>query len=235
MQDRYAGDVGDYVKLALLRALAPGFNLGVAWYIYPDEDHNADGRHVSYLDRPDEWRHLDPELFDLLAATVRQRRSVSALEASGALPSARFASKPIRTGELPPARRSEAREGWFTDTLDFMAGCDLVFADPDNGLIDDDPHRRRDRKFGKQMPLAEAKAFAHGRQAVIYHHNTRFRGGHDLEVQWWRTQLGEGTVAVRANAYNCRSLFIVNPSRETTGRAKVFCERWRAHRVRWYG
>ena len=49
MQDRYAGDVDDYVKLALLRALAPGRKLGVAWYLYPDEDHNADGRHVSYI------------------------------------------------------------------------------------------------------------------------------------------------------------------------------------------
>lgn len=44
MQDRYAGDVGDFVKLGLLRAISPGRKLGVAWYRYQDEAHNGDGR-----------------------------------------------------------------------------------------------------------------------------------------------------------------------------------------------
>jgi hypothetical protein len=37
MQDRYAGDVGDYVKFALLRHLCPGRRLGIAWYLHPDQ------------------------------------------------------------------------------------------------------------------------------------------------------------------------------------------------------
>jgi hypothetical protein len=33
MQDRYAGDIGDYGKFALLRALASeGLSVGVNWY-----------------------------------------------------------------------------------------------------------------------------------------------------------------------------------------------------------
>ena len=32
MQDRYAGDVGDFVKLGLLCAFYPGRQLGVTWY-----------------------------------------------------------------------------------------------------------------------------------------------------------------------------------------------------------
>ncbi len=56
MQDRYAGDLGDFLKLGLLRWLvAPSFGaaperLGVVWYLAPDESHNADGKHVAYLD-----------------------------------------------------------------------------------------------------------------------------------------------------------------------------------------
>lgn len=46
MQDRYTGDSGDYIKYVLLRALSLGLKLGVAWYLYPDEDHNSDGKHV---------------------------------------------------------------------------------------------------------------------------------------------------------------------------------------------
>lgn len=83
MQDRYTGDIGDYIKYALLRALSPGLKLGVAWYLYPDEGHNSDGKHVQYLHDPQRWRHLDPELFDALRNIVAGNRSVSAVETSG--------------------------------------------------------------------------------------------------------------------------------------------------------
>ena len=52
MQGRYAGDIGDYVKFSLLRAIADPGDLGVIWYLYPDERHNNDGRHIEYLDQP---------------------------------------------------------------------------------------------------------------------------------------------------------------------------------------
>lgn len=70
MQNRYTGDIGDYVKLAILRALSPGYRLGVAWWLYPDENHNQDGRHTGYLNHPESWRHLDPDLFDTLHQIV---------------------------------------------------------------------------------------------------------------------------------------------------------------------
>ena len=83
MQDRYTGDIGDYIKYALLRALSPGLKLGIAWYLYPDENHNSDGKHVQYLQDPQRWRHLDPELFDALKQIVESNRSVSAVAAAG--------------------------------------------------------------------------------------------------------------------------------------------------------
>ena len=111
-----------------------------------------------------------------------------------------------------------------------MLNCDLVFADPDNGLTDDQPARRFGRSFGKQIPLAEARALAEGRCAVVYHHNTRFRGGHDLEVDHWLNQLGDA-IAVRANAFSCRTFFIINADAELVRHAEQFCRRWSDHRV----
>lgn len=234
MQDRYAGDIGDYVKFALLRALAPDRKLGVAWYLFPDESHNGDGRHTSYLDNPMVWRSLDPELFDALAS-VRHRRNVASLEASGVLPGAIFASEPVPSSGVGAASRSLARSEWFSRTLETLQGCNLVFADPDNGLIDDSEHRRRSSKFGKQMPVGEALALAAGREAVLYHHNTRYPGGHDLEVEAWQRQLKCGAIAIRANAFSCRTFFILNPAAETAERAASFAARWSAHRVRLNG
>jgi hypothetical protein len=97
MQDRYAGDLGDFLKLGLLRWLvapsfeAPPLRLGVVWYLAPDESHNADGKHVAYLDPQSsaglKLRPLDADLYDRLAAMVAGGvRSVAQLEAFGVLP-----------------------------------------------------------------------------------------------------------------------------------------------------
>lgn len=206
--------------------------LGVAWYLYPDESHNADGRHITYLDQPDHWRDLDPDLFDALENTVRNQRSVQALESTKMLAGATFVRDVIDSAGTHASARCDERTRWFSQVTQSLAGCNLVFADPDNGLIDDSPHRRRDRKFGKQMPLSEALALAENRQLIIYHHNTRYPGGHDLEIQSWQTRLGPGTVAVRANAYSCRTFFVVNPSETTRQRAVDFARRWLNHKVR---
>ena len=50
MQNRYTGDIGDFGKLGMLRALqAQDLTIGVNWYLAPDEDHNDDGKHTKYL------------------------------------------------------------------------------------------------------------------------------------------------------------------------------------------
>ena len=86
MHNRYVGDIGDYLKLGILRALSPGYRLGIAWWLHPNESHNRDGRHIGYLHRPDQWRHYDPELFDALAHRVANQRNVRALEAGSVFP-----------------------------------------------------------------------------------------------------------------------------------------------------
>jgi len=230
VQDRYAGDIGDYVKLALLRAIAPTDQIGILWYLYPDETHNGDGRHTSYLDAPHRWRHLDPDLFDTLKQILAVR-TVASLETSDALKGARCFGESVDSGQVPPGERGEWRKRWFDRAADFVKGCPVVFADPDNGLVCANPSRRRQKKFGKQMPIGEAKAISEGRTAIIYHHNTRYPGGHDLEVRHWREQLGGGAIAVRANSFSCRTFFIINPTADIRSRAEQFCYHWKDHRV----
>ena len=73
MQDRYTGDIGDFAKYGLLRALIGKRKLGVAWYLFPDENHNADGKHINYLENPCEWRDLDAGLYDNLKNLVTKK------------------------------------------------------------------------------------------------------------------------------------------------------------------
>ena len=90
MQNRYAGDVGDFIKLGLIRHLAAAdLSFGVNWYLTPDEAHNADGKHVAYVE-PGNRQHAslkacDPDLMERLSRVVAGSRSVQALEDSGAL------------------------------------------------------------------------------------------------------------------------------------------------------
>lgn len=79
MEDRYTGDVGDFIKLALLRFLVRGdpvLKLAINWYLSPNEDQNADGKHIGYL-KPSNRQHAslercDPDLM------MRLKRKLSA-------------------------------------------------------------------------------------------------------------------------------------------------------------
>ncbi len=230
MQNRYAGDIGDYIKIGLLRTLAPSRRLGILWYLYPNEGHNSDGKHTAYLSMPAVWRNLDPALFDLLREVVHCERSVQTIQRAFDS-EACFVAEPVPTGLTAP-ERSARRRHWFETTLEHLNQCDLVFADPDNGLVGDEAWRRKATGFGKQMPLSEARALSAGRCVVIYHHNSRFKGGHDAEVDSWLRALAMPAIAVRATAYSCRTFFVVNPDTEIVERTRSFCERWKDHKVR---
>lgn len=230
MQDRYAGDVGDFVKLGLLRALSPGRQLGVAWYRYPDESHNGDGRHISYLDHAQRYEHLDPVLFRHLRNITRDARSIASL--LPVLKGVTSSDESVDSSMITPRERRNWRTAWFKRVMKKLSTCDLVFADPDNGIIDDADWRKGRAKFGKQMPLAEVQEIAKGRCAVIYHHNTRRRGGHDAEVDHWLSEIGMAGLAVRATAYSPRTFFVLNPSEEVEDRIAFFCQQWSDLKVR---
>lgn len=129
MKNQYAGDVNDFCKYGILRALTAGgaTTSTVAWMLTAD-DLSRDGRKLAYLDTPKRWRAADPELFDRMGHLVSSgARTVAAVEASGILPNARFHT------ELVP-RRVEERRAHFAQTLEIARGSELVFFDPDNGL-----------------------------------------------------------------------------------------------------
>lgn len=190
MQDRYAGDLGDFLKFGLLRWLCSGgegqppLRLGVVWYLAQDEGHNADGKHVAYLDpnhrTSSELRSLDPDLYDRLATVVASgHRSTSELERAGALPSRSSTfGEVLGFSDLPVSSRQarvERRSTWLNRALAATEDCDLIFVDPDNGIRRTDhtqpPHRT---KAVKHAYLGELDAFAaRGQSIMAYHHADR--------------------------------------------------------------
>lgn len=130
MKDQYFGDINDYRKYGLLRGIQSGgeCKLLVAWMLTPDHG-RRDGGFRSYLQRPEAWKHFDPELFTGLAAVLQASCTpqVSLIEGSSLLPCSTFFSAVV-----PDAR--DDRDLWRKALMKSAAGVDLVFLDPDNGI-----------------------------------------------------------------------------------------------------
>ena len=190
MQDRYAGDLGDYLKFGLLRWLTgsssdePSLRLGAVWYLVRDEAHNADGKYISYLDPAHSsallLRSLDTDLYTRLAAVVGSgRRSVIDLQRAGVLPrGACTYAVPLDLSDLRLADRPariNRRRAWLEGAMVSTADADLIFVDPDNGVRrPDHPVPRHRTKSVKHAYFDELAAFADRGQSVIaYHHADR--------------------------------------------------------------
>lgn len=238
MQNRYVGDIGDFVKLGLLRALSPGYQLGVVWYLVADEAHNDDGRHTNYLNGINSWRSLDPVLFDSLARIVgRDDRFVTALEREDLLLGCRFVSDPLPTPRIY-TERPDARRGWLERTTRAVADCDIVFLDPDNGLQPENFSATR-KKSIKSVSFDDLASFrGKDRTLVVYHHQTHRKGGHEAEIDYNADRLRkngfEKVDALRARPYSPRVFFLLNATEEIRRRAAKFAEKWGIDRVSWY-
>ncbi len=236
MQNRYIGDIGDYVKFAILRALSPGRRLGVAWWLYEDEDHNKNGRHISYLDAPEKWRSLDPALYDGLKRIVDSGvRDVRLFERANLLPGAKYHNVLIPTLG-PPAERKTQRASWYEQLKVEFAELDLIFLDPDNGL-ETEGFNAGAKIAGKSISIAELVGLARaGRTLIVYHHQTRRRGGHFEEIRHWRSKLTENfqsVDAIRSKSYSPRVFFILNATTEMHENAKRLVHIW-GDRLSWH-
>lgn len=168
MKNQYFGDINDYRKYGLLRALWSGGqgSLLVVWMLTPD-DGNSDGRFRSYLRESERWRDYDQGLFDGLTSLLRSSApNVSLIEQSNLLPMASFYSV-----EVPDTR--EDRAAWRRGLLEAVGGVDLVFFDPDNGI--EVPSKPVGRKgSSKYVTWCEIEAcWDAGCSVLIYQHFRR--------------------------------------------------------------
>jgi hypothetical protein len=223
MQNRYTGDVGDFAKYALLRRLGGRLGerpvrLGIAWCLFPDETHNEDGRHISYLSKS-EYLGLDDELLRRLHEMVNSGcRSISSV-AEGKLlqPETRFFDMPtfrLGTARCGSADRLRYREEWTVACFDHLQNCDLVFFDPDNGIeVASVP--KDHPKAGKYIFWDElALFFDRGHSVLIYHHLNRSKPAIDqvreLAVEVRRRLQGARILPLVFRRGSCRVFWLVH-------------------------
>ena len=248
MQDCYTGDIGDFGKYGLLRALCPKtadnfgpfLPLGVVWYLFPNEK-NADGRLIGYL-KKDRWnlRDCDRVIYNKLKKIVitDKDRRVKRIKEDDVLPSCRnfyeekleFKNTPVFNATIRNQRK-ESREKWLEGAYDAMTNCEVVFVDPDNGLeVKSTPKLRK--KGPKYTFFDDLKCYwEHDKSLVIYQH-LNMEAKKEKQLRYRIEQIKAhfkpyfGGLALYYKRGKPR-FFIVLPSKKHKGvlfnRAKHFC------------
>jgi len=133
MQERYLGDVHDFVKYSFIRHVyeAMGWSGGLNWYLANpasvDHPENNDGEQRYHLASGD-WVTVDPELISQLEPFQNPKsRNIYAFERAGVLPAGTLYAN-------APVTNDDDRAAWHDDCFASLHGADFVFLDPDNGL-----------------------------------------------------------------------------------------------------
>lgn len=194
MQDRYAGDVGDFGKLGLLRQIAnTGLKTGINWYLTfkPEEHMKEDGKHIAYLDNK-LFRQCDDELLESLRIVIRHNRSTAALEQAKQVPNACYYSEILKPGN----DRSFSREIWHENALAALGSSELIFCDPDNGLLVKSvslSSSKSDKYVTKEELISY---YLSGKSVVFYNHRCREKESVYLQRFVSLRQCGELTNAI---------------------------------------
>ena len=220
MQNRYSGDIGDFSKLGILRALqAAGLSIGLNWYLTPDETHNSDGRHVKYLEK-EAFRSCDEGLWAELKSIVEaERREVRYLEDERILKAAFFSECLDFSGMAKP-KRCEFRKAWYQRSIASLSGKDVICVDPDNGLIV--PSAMGKPKENKYVLRNELAGYYAQHSSVIYYqHKARRRDSfyirqHDDLVHSGDFPGAEGLALKFTTTSQRYYLFIIQPEHRST-------------------
>ena len=253
MRHPYVGDVGDFGKYGLLRALSSDHDaprLGVVWYLSDATEHNNDGKHDGYLKRGtlrerQSFRECDPELYDRMRdIREKSKLDLEMVQDGSVLPkSTRFHAEPLpvfRGRVVTPdeyASRWTRRQRWHEAALRKVAQASLVFTDPDNGInFRNEPEIKRTKPSHKHSYWYELTDYLQrGQSVVAYHHLGRQKGGHEVHIRDCLAKIGRAgheAWAVHYRRGTGRAYFVI-PSQADGKllweRSSKYAAGWQAH------
>lgn len=230
MQNRYTGDIGDFGKLGLLRCLQD-LSIGVNWYLTPDETHNGDGRHIGYLEDK-RYSACDELLWRRLGELVRSgKRDTSELESL--LPAVFYRNK-LDIRKMKKTERELARMAWHAGALEILHGCELVFLDPDNGLMVPSAGTKSN-KYVKPEEVIDY--YAQGSSVIYYQHKARKKDGFYIQQHQELTAANPDATALGLKFITTSQryyFFVVRPEHRKKVEdavGKLLASEWRTHFV----
>ena len=138
MQNKYVTELADYMKYGLLRDLCnPSgadtdgpLKLGVVWHLNPNDEKELRSRDYLKDDEGNrQYRECDPDLYDGLKEIWRSKLLNVASIKDEVLPTGT-----VYYDKLVPKPKAQRNE-WGQGAVRKVSGCDMVFVDPDNGIL----------------------------------------------------------------------------------------------------
>ncbi len=222
MKDQYAGNIGDFAKLGLLRYLNIS-RLGVIWYKNISVEFGSDGKFTEYLYRQNEFGKYDQQLFDYFKNMVfkDQDRKIYRLEKIiRKSATATFFEEQVLNG----IRRAE----WFGKACKEIdnQNCELVFVDPDNGI---DCESLYDSVGEKHVCLQEISELSRYSSLLAYHHLPREKHADHIEkvLNILNSKTNRPVHAIRAGRFSPRAFFLISSNKKLQENFKYFSEKWK--------
>ena len=140
MQDRYAGDVGDFGKIGLLKCLQTHYLI------------------------PEKISECDPGLAEKLTRIARGDRSIKAIQDKALIPDAVYYDNYLSV---------DGRSEWHKRAVELFADRNLIFMDPDNGMLVKSVGKRSARSVKYAFYEEVKDYFDRGKSVLIYNHRCR--------------------------------------------------------------
>lgn len=163
MKDQYFGDFGDYQKVSLLQKLnTEGLKVTTYWMKTLD-DKSTDGKHITYLEKPNLWRSYEAEIFDFLNEKIKsKKRLLSFIENSSYCKGINFITEHIENLSI----RDAILKRICSDNTQ-----DIIFFDPDNGIEVASTNKKNLHKYVTWNEII--KTYKSGKSVLIYQHFSR--------------------------------------------------------------
>ncbi len=161
MKDNYVTDISDYGKHGLLRKICKNTNLrlGINWYLTEtDIKHQRKDKYLSF----EKYALHDVDLFNTLKKiSLEGKIAIESIQQSNIFPDDTIFYDEILREEIS----SDERRIWHIKAIDKLKDTEIIFLDPDNGLIPKTRPKIKDRI--KYVLYQEIADYLHMGKSVI--------------------------------------------------------------------
>ncbi len=165
MQQRYLGDIHDFQKFIFVKFLSYAFKqkIGLNWYLVDPkkigekEVNKKDGEKRYFLQK-NEFKTIDREIYnEFVELKLKKFRNINSFtKKTHMLQYVCFYNK-----KIPLLNR----EKWLLDSLSFFKENNIIFLDPDNGLLKIKKSRKMSLKY---VLLREIESYLSNNKTVIF-------------------------------------------------------------------
>jgi hypothetical protein len=162
MKDQYFGDFGDYQKISLLKNLQKEKLKVLVHWLKTKNDESTDGKHISYLEKPELWASFDPGIYTFLKEKINSgERLLSHIETSEYCSEVEFLKEYIES--------EDSRKNALQQVI--SSNADVVLFDPDNGIEVASTNKKNIHKYVTWDELQAT--FKSGKSVIVYQHFSR--------------------------------------------------------------